>query len=105
MPGETEHTQSEDEPHRVVHEVLKPVIQEVREIIQPYRRLVQQIQPVIEQTHTIVAKGEPRGAQEGQQQQQQQQSYSARMGQTVEVTPRKGEQVKSYRRAKRHHYY
>ncbi|XP_054159771.1 uncharacterized protein LOC128957983 [Oppia nitens] len=60
VPGETEHTQSEDEPHRVVHEVVKPVIQEVREIIQPYRRLVQQIQPVIEQTHTIIAKGEPR---------------------------------------------
>jgi hypothetical protein len=43
-----------------VHEVVKPVIQEVREIIQPYRRLVQQIQPVIEQTHTVIAKGEPR---------------------------------------------
>ncbi len=43
-----------------MHEVVKPVIQEVREIIQPYRRLVQQIQPVIEQTHTVIAKGEPR---------------------------------------------
>lgn len=44
----------------MIHEVVKPVIQEIREIIQPYRRLIQQIQPVIEQTHTVIAKGEPR---------------------------------------------
>jgi hypothetical protein len=57
---EVEHTSSEEEPHRVMHEVVKPVIQEIREIIQPYRRVVQQIQPVLEEVHTIVAKGEPR---------------------------------------------
>jgi len=58
--AEVEHTKSEEEPHRVVHEVLKPIIQEVREIIQPYRKVVQQIQPVIEQVQTVVSKGEPR---------------------------------------------
>jgi hypothetical protein len=57
---EVEHTSSEDQPHRVMHEVVKPVIQEIHEIIQPYRRVVQQIQPVLEEVHTIVAKGEPR---------------------------------------------
>ncbi|OTF80404.1 DFP2-like protein [Euroglyphus maynei] len=35
--AEPEHTTSEDEPQRVIHEVVKPVIQEIREIIQPYR--------------------------------------------------------------------
>lgn len=34
-----EKTNSEDEPHRVLHEVVRPVIQEVREIIQPFRRV------------------------------------------------------------------
>jgi len=55
-PGQTEKTESEDEPHRVVHEVLRPVIQEVREVIQPYRRIVQEIKPVLEEVHTKVAK-------------------------------------------------
>ena len=39
--GETEHTSAEEEPHRLVHEVKKPIIQEVREIITPYRRVIQ----------------------------------------------------------------
>ncbi|KAI2808735.1 hypothetical protein RDWZM_005940 [Blomia tropicalis] len=58
--GETEHTSAEEEPHRLVHEVKKPIIQEVREIITPYRRVIQEIQPVQEEIHTIVAKGEAR---------------------------------------------
>ena len=48
----------EDKPHRVVHTVTKPIIQEVREIIQPYRRIVQEIRPVIEEVKTIIHKGE-----------------------------------------------
>lgn len=60
VASEVEHTSSEDEPQRVTHEVVRPVIQEVREVIQPYRRLVQQIQPVVEELHTVAAKGEPR---------------------------------------------
>jgi len=56
--GQVERTSSEEEPHKVIHEVLRPVIQEIREVITPYRRVVQEIQPVIETVNTIVAKGE-----------------------------------------------
>ena len=59
-PGEVQSTSSEDEPHRLVHEVLKPVIQEVREVITPYRRVIQEVRPVVEEIQTIVAKGEGR---------------------------------------------
>ncbi|KAH9405940.1 hypothetical protein TYRP_014237 [Tyrophagus putrescentiae] len=45
--GEVEQTSSEEEPHRLIHEVKKPIIQE-------------EIQPVQEEIHTIVAKGEAR---------------------------------------------
>ena len=62
---QVEHASFQDEPHRVVHEVVKPVIQEVREIIQPYRRVTQEIRPVIEEVHTVVHKGEGRRAQGG----------------------------------------
>ena len=65
-PAQVEHASFQDEPHRVVHEVVKPVIQEVREIIQPYRRVTQEIRPVIEEVHTVVHKGEGRRAQGGQ---------------------------------------
>jgi hypothetical protein len=63
LPSQVEHASFQDEPHRVVHEVVKPVIQEVREIIQPYRRVTQEIRPVIEEVHTVVHKGEGRRAQ------------------------------------------
>ncbi|KPM10976.1 DFP2-like protein 38 [Sarcoptes scabiei] len=56
--GQVEQTSSEEEPHRLIHEVKKPIIQEVREIITPFRRVIQEIQPVMEEIHTIVAKGE-----------------------------------------------
>lgn len=54
--GKVEQTVSEDEPHRVQHQVTRPVIQEVREIIQPYRKVLQEIRPVLEEVRTIVAK-------------------------------------------------
>jgi hypothetical protein len=57
-PGTVEQTQSQDEPSRVIHEVHKPVIQEVREVITPYRQVTQEVQPVVEQVHTVVARGE-----------------------------------------------
>jgi len=60
---QVEHASFQDEPHRVVHEVVKPVIQEVREIIQPYRRVTQEIRPVIEEVHTVVHKGDGRRGQ------------------------------------------
>ncbi|XP_054166942.1 KH domain-containing protein 3-like [Oppia nitens] len=56
--GSTEHSSFQDQPHRVVNEITKPIIQEVREIIQPYRRVTQEIRPVIEEIHTVVHKGE-----------------------------------------------
>jgi len=57
-PGTIEHTASEDAPHKLVHEVRKPVIQEVREVILPFRRITQEILPVAEEIHTIVHKGD-----------------------------------------------
>ena len=45
---ETKLSRSEEEPHKIIHEVIRPVIQEVREIIQPYRRIIQEIRPVQE---------------------------------------------------------
>lgn len=62
-PGTVEQTQSQDEPSRVQHEVVKPVVQEVREVIQPYRQVTQEIQPVVENVHTVVAHGEGQRAQ------------------------------------------
>lgn len=62
---EVEFVRSQEEAHRIKHEVIRPVIQEVHEIIQPYRRVVQEVRPVIENVHTIVAKGEPRGGKAG----------------------------------------
>jgi len=56
--GPAEHNSFQDQPHRIVNEVVKPIIQEVREVIQPYRRVTQEIKPVIEEIHTIVHKGE-----------------------------------------------
>ena len=55
-PEEVETTRTEEEPQRVVHQLLRPVIQEVFEVIQPYRRVTQEVRPVLEEVHTIVAK-------------------------------------------------
>ncbi|XP_054159739.1 uncharacterized protein LOC128957951 [Oppia nitens] len=57
QPEEVTITRSEEQPHRVIHEVIRPVIQEVREIIQPYRRVTQEVRPVEEAVHTNVAAG------------------------------------------------
>jgi hypothetical protein len=58
--GEVQQTSSEDEPHRLIHEVTKPIIQEVHEIITPLRRVIQEVKPVQEEIQTIVARGEAR---------------------------------------------
>ena len=58
--GQQESTRSEEEPHQLVHEVYKPIFQEVREVIQPFRKVIQKVEPVLEEVHTVVAKGEPR---------------------------------------------
>ncbi|XP_054156815.1 fibroin heavy chain-like [Oppia nitens] len=57
-PAQVQVTQSEDEPQTAIHNVVRPVIQQVHETIQPYRSLTQQVEPVIEQTHTNIAQGE-----------------------------------------------
>ena len=48
-------TRYEEEPHRLIQEVYRPVIQELKEVIQPYRKVVQQIEPVIESVHQIIS--------------------------------------------------
>ena len=59
--GSYQRSSSKDEPHHLVHEVTKPVIQELREIITPYRKVVQVIEPVKEERLTKVHKGESKG--------------------------------------------
>lgn len=39
--GEVEETSSDEEPHRLIHTVNKPIISEVREIITPFRKVIQ----------------------------------------------------------------
>ena len=56
-PGSFRESHSQDEPHKLVHTVTKPIIQEVREVISPFRRVTQEIEPVREQVQTIVARG------------------------------------------------
>lgn len=48
---------SEDEPHRLLHSIVKPVLQDIREVIIPIRRVTQQITPVQEEIQTFVARG------------------------------------------------
>ena len=59
--GSTQQSSSEDEPHRLIHEVTKPIIQEVREVISPFRRIVQEINPVQEDIQTIVSRDQGGG--------------------------------------------
>ena len=49
MSGSYQKSHSYDEPHKLVHEVTKPIVQEVREVIKPYRKVVQTIKPVHEE--------------------------------------------------------
>lgn len=62
LQAPVEYGQFQEHPHRLVNEVMKPVIQEVREVIQPYRRVTQEVRPVIEEVHTVVHKGDKRVA-------------------------------------------
>ena len=54
--NEVETTRTEEKPQRVLHQLVRPIIQEVIEIIQPYRRVTQEIRPVLEEIRTVVAK-------------------------------------------------
>lgn len=44
-----------EQPHLLIQNIKKPVIQEVREVIVPYRRITQEIRPVRERIKTIIA--------------------------------------------------
>ncbi|KAJ6219560.1 hypothetical protein RDWZM_005372 [Blomia tropicalis] len=55
--GNNQETSSEDEPHRLVHTVTKPIIQEVHEVISPFRKVIQEIRPLQEEIQTMVARG------------------------------------------------
>ena len=63
--GSYQKSDSKDEPHKLVHEVVKPVIQELKEIITPYRKVVQIIEKVNEERQTKVHKGERKNGYEG----------------------------------------
>lgn len=56
--GSVQETSSEDEPHRLLHSVTKPIIQEVHEVITPFRKITQEIQPVQEEILTVVPRGQ-----------------------------------------------
>ncbi|KAJ6220896.1 hypothetical protein RDWZM_006708 [Blomia tropicalis] len=55
-PVEPQETESEDEPHRLIHRVTKPIVQQIYELIMPYRKIIQQIEPVKEEIQTIVSR-------------------------------------------------
>lgn len=55
--GSFKQSESEDEPHKLLHVVVKPIIQEVREIISPYRKITQTVKPVYEEVQTLIARG------------------------------------------------
>lgn len=69
--GDTQESSSEDEPHRLIHSVTKPIIQEVHELITPFRKITQEIQPVQEEIQTIVSRNVDGTGQQQQQQQPQ----------------------------------
>ncbi|XP_075679354.1 uncharacterized protein LOC113794902 [Dermatophagoides pteronyssinus] len=54
--GSHSETESIDEPHRLIHVVRKPIIQEIYEVIEPYRYVKQEIQPVQETIRTVIAR-------------------------------------------------
>ena len=63
--GSVQKSDSKDEPHKLIHEVIKPIYQEIKEIIQPYRKVVQVIEPVKEERYTKVHKSERKTKYEG----------------------------------------
>lgn len=60
-----EYNEYDEEPKRIITQVRKPIIQEVKEIITPYRKVIQEIEPVIEQIHTVVTQGDKRPSSNG----------------------------------------
>lgn len=54
--AEVQHSESDEEPHRLFHEVRKPIIQEIHEVISPYRKIVQEMRPVHQDVQTIISR-------------------------------------------------
>ena len=80
-PGSYQETSSVDEPHVRVHNVQRPILQQVNEIISPYRQIRQQVQPVQENIEQVVARG--------YQQQPAQLAYAQQPLQLVQQVPLK----------------
>lgn len=57
-----ETARTEEQPHIIRHEVLKPVVQELHETIQPFRHVTQEIKPVVEKISVLVPRGNPSSA-------------------------------------------
>lgn len=55
--GSVQETHSQDGPHRVIHHIHKPIINEVHEMITPYRKITQTVEPLKETVQTLVARG------------------------------------------------
>lgn len=92
-PGNVEKSQSQDEPHKLIHEVTKPVVQEVRETIIPYRKVIQLIKPVHEEVQTVVHKHKehkPQYQEQGQQYQRPQ--YQRQVQQYSRYQPQQQQQ-------------
>lgn len=47
---------SQDEPHIIRQQVVKPIVQQIHEIITPVRKVVQEIKPVVETIDTIISR-------------------------------------------------
>ena len=56
--GSYQKSHSKDEPHRLVHQDVKPLVQELKEVITPYRKVVQVVEPVREDKRTKVHKSQ-----------------------------------------------
>ena len=60
-PGSLQQSSVTDEPQRLMMDVMRPVMQNVREVIVPSRNIIQEIRPVRENVQIMVARGQARG--------------------------------------------
>lgn len=60
-PQQTQHSSYEEQPDVLRQDIVKPVIQDVRETVVPFRRITQEVRPVQESMHQILPRGQERG--------------------------------------------
>ncbi|KAH7641139.1 dfp2-like protein 6 [Dermatophagoides farinae] len=53
--GQVKKSNSIDQPDILIHNIKKPIIQEIRESITPYRKRIQEVKPVHEKIETVIA--------------------------------------------------